>query len=469
MMRPLLPLILFLVFLSACSGEKKVQNKEIDLFFTCDIRGRIEPCGCFTGQYGGLTRISSFLQIQQEKAEALAKPEAIVSTPLKLDVGGAIAGREDYHIFQHRYLLKAMGEMGFDAANLGGRETALSAGVLSGIVRESPVPIISANVYNEAGSALVAQPFVIVKKNGLRVGITGVVDPKSIKPSTGKLLDVREMRISLRSLLPELDRKSDMLILLAFTDESGLRELAREFFEFDIILGGDVLQPTASPEKVNQSWIAATTNQARALGELHALFNPEKKSISEMKGTVSLMIDAIPQDPSIAGFASDYRDKIRTVNLAVDNPDGDASNLVPGVKPGATFSGSPSCAECHPETFANWQKSGHARAFDSLVREESEADPSCIKCHVVGFGEPGGYLRSMAEERRLVQVGCESCHGPGSQHIEVRRTGLLNPGEPVYLKMRGVGEGQCIQCHYGEFSRPFDWKKFWPLIEHGKE
>ena len=94
-------------------------------------------------------------------------------------------------------------------------------------------------------------------------------------------------------------------------------------------------------------------------------------------------------------------------------------------------------------------------------------DPSCVKCHVVGFGEPGGYLRSMADEKRLINVGCESCHGPGSEHMKVRS--LAPPGEDVLLKMRPVGAGQCVQCHHGEFSRPFEWKEFWPRIEHGKE
>ena len=31
-----------------------------------------------------------------------------------------------------------------------------------------------------------------------------------------------------------------MMILLAFTDETGLKKLAEEFYEFDLILGGRV-------------------------------------------------------------------------------------------------------------------------------------------------------------------------------------------------------------------------------------
>ena len=413
---------------------------------------------------GGLTRISSFIQSQAEQVESESK-----SNFLKLDAGSAIAGREDHHALQHRQLLGALGKMEFAAANLGGREATLSAGVLSGFVRESPVPLVSANLFDEASGKPVANPFVIVDYNEMKIGIAGVVDPKSIKPSLGESLVARDMKSAVREVLPDLSAQADVAILLAFTDESGLRDLAREFFEFDLILGGDVRQPMPAPEKVNQSWIAATTNQARALGEIEATFSPEKKSLHDVSGTVHLMAPYIEQDPEIAEFASAYREEVRQTQLMVDNPEGDTSSLVPGVKPSATFVGSESCAGCHPKAFDIWLKSGHARAFDSLVAKQSEADPSCVRCHVVGFGEPGGYLRSFAEERKLIHVGCESCHGPGSQHVEVRTAALANPNEPVHQKMRGVGEGQCTQCHYGEFSRPFDWKEFWPLIEHGKE
>ena len=35
------------------------QPQPLTLLFTCDVRGRLVPCGCFTGQLGGLTRIAT--------------------------------------------------------------------------------------------------------------------------------------------------------------------------------------------------------------------------------------------------------------------------------------------------------------------------------------------------------------------------------------------------------------------------
>ena len=88
---------------------------------------------------------------------------------------------------------------------------------------------------------------------------------------------------------------------------------------------------------------------------------------------------------------------------------------------------------------------------------------TCIGCHTVGFGEPSGYRRAYGEDK-LTDVGCESCHGPGSEHVSHWRAGKQPP-----FKFRPLGAGDCIQCHYGEFSRPFDWDTFWPSVKHGKK
>jgi hypothetical protein len=42
-------------------------------------------------------------------------------------------------------------------------------------------------------------------------------------------------------------------------------------------------------------------------------------------------------------------------------------------------------------------------------------------------------------------------------------------GKPNRFEFRPLGPGDCTSCHHGEFSRPFDWEKFWPEIEHFKE
>ena len=429
----------------------------IHIAFTSDTSGRIEPCGCYTGQLGGLTRVSTHLG-----------PSS--GNRLLYEIGDAVAGTEDFHVVHYDYLLRAYGEIGYAAVNLGHREARLSSEALQQAAANSPVPLISANLLDASTHDPVVKPWVVTElKNEtsmLRVATIGVVDPKRMNGKTGDGIQIARMDEVLRRHLPDMKKEADLLVCLAFTDEAGVRQLAEEFYEFVFILGGDVRQPSQLVEKINRSWTLSTTNQARALGELKATWKANTKLVEDTVGNVTLMLDVIPQDPAVKAHSEQYRKDIRNIKLAIDIPGGDASQLVPGVEPSATYVGSQSCAACHSKSFAVWQESRHAHAFASLIQTKSDADPSCIKCHTVGLGKPGGYLRSMGKEK-LVNVSCESCHGPGSEHVQLRSA--ASPGKEITLKLRSVGAGQCTQCHYGEFSRPFDWNVFWPLIEHGQE
>ena len=454
MMSRFVAMIVLLAACIGCKGKKAdtgTDSQQIDIYFTCDTNGRIEPCGCFTGQYGGLTRVST------------AMKEAPGSA-LKLEVGNAIGGLEDYHVLQYGYLLDACAAIGYSAVNLGERVAQLPAATIRELAAKSKVPLLSANILDaETREPLVAMS-TVVTRGAVKFGIVGVVDPQSVRAAVDESVVVGGMNEALRREIEALKGKADVLVCLAFTDEAGMEDLAREFYEFDFILGGDVRQPSSEVTKVNQSYLLATTNQARALGEVRAVF--DGADVRDVTGDVKLMVDLILQDADIKRFSSDYRRTVRDVILNIDRPASQAENRVPGVQPMASFVGSSACASCHAKSYAIWEKSGHAHAFETLVRKDSDGDPACISCHVVGLGEPSGYMRNKSVDH-LKGVGCESCHGPASEHVRLRSTAA--PGEDVLIKMRPVGEGQCVQCHHGEFSRPFVFEEFWKSVKHGKE
>jgi peroxiredoxin len=79
------------------------------------------------------------------------------------------------------------------------------------------------------------------------------------------------------------------------------------------------------------------------------------------------------------------------------------------------FVGSQACAECHASEHEIWSKSPHAVAFETLRGKSSQGDADCQRCHTTGFGEEGGFPPG---GDALQGVGCESCHGPGGNHVE---------------------------------------------------
>lgn len=124
------------------------------------------------------------------------------------------------------------------------------------------------------------------------------------------------------------------------------------------------------------------------------------------------------------------------------------------------YVGSAACAECHDLEYENFMKySKKAHAGDSvklmsgdLTKEELE---ECYLCHVTGFGKPGGFV-NFEETPEMADAGCESCHGPGFDHIE-------EGGDPALIK--GIlGVEDCQGCHNPERVEAFDYK---PLLFGG--
>ena len=119
------------------------------------------------------------------------------------------------------------------------------------------------------------------------------------------------------------------------------------------------------------------------------------------------------------------------------------------------YVGSEACLACHKESHAVWAQSGHARAWAALTATNDHKDPECVGCHVVGWGVAGGFDPVALTP---VDVQCETCHGPGGDHIRI-----MKPTPAGKL-----GERFCIKCHDLENSPKFEFETYWPKIAHSK-
>lgn len=121
----------------------------------------------------------------------------------------------------------------------------------------------------------------------------------------------------------------------------------------------------------------------------------------------------------------------------------------------AAFAGSQACASCHGREYEIWQKSRHADALATLERIGSDWDPDCVSCHVVGLESTKGF-QAREKTPHLTDVGCESCHGPGAQHVK----------KPAEAPMPKIGKASCLGCHVPGHSPGFDFESYWKKIEH---
>ena len=137
-----------------------------------------------------------------------------------------------------------------------------------------------------------------------------------------------------------------------------------------------------------------------------------------------------------------------------------------------TYVGVSVCRECHGEDaignqYAIWVSSPHAKAFFTLLTDrgmkiaekEGISDPTghpgCLRCHTTGRGR--------YEKLKSEGVGCEACHGPGSEYHTASNHVDYNNRENGYRRalrlgmypIRGIEslkrrERLCTSCHQDE-------------------
>jgi hypothetical protein len=148
-----------------------------------------------------------------------------------------------------------------------------------------------------------------------------------------------------------------------------------------------------------------------------------------------------------------------------------------------TFVGWQKCKMCHLKQWKSWAETPMGKALEELkpgqkVDEKTKAkldpqkdhsqDAACVKCHVTGFGKPGGFDPAKPVDN-LTNVGCESCHGPGSAYQEVMKKKDYKREEVIAAGLILPDQKVCETCHNKEspfFTGEFKFDKDKGIHEH---
>jgi predicted CXXCH cytochrome family protein len=155
----------------------------------------------------------------------------------------------------------------------------------------------------------------------------------------------------------------------------------------------------------------------------------------------------LPKDPRVEAIEQAYDRDVGELNLGWAREHGKACDAPSAEHPG--FVGTMVCGACHPDALKVWQGTKHPHAFTDLEAKGKQYHLDCIGCHVAGWQQPGGVCRiDQTEQRR--EVGCESCHGPGSAHVALPTKATIH---------RGAKE-VCVGCHDRENSTHFEYESY---------
>ena len=204
-------------------------------------------------------------------------------------------------------MIEAMNSLNYQVSNLAERELAGGLSSLKMLRDQSEFPFVSANlVYKETREPFV-EPYTFLKKGekkflglfpygGMDVGIIGVTRPNSavkLLDDDGREIVAMDPGEALRRYLPEVRRGADLVVLLAFMSRFDLIDLVKDLNGIDIVLAGFGSRFTASPERVEDTWIFYGGDEGKRIIEVRVY---EDGSIKDVDYRVHYLDDTYPED-----------------------------------------------------------------------------------------------------------------------------------------------------------------------------
>ncbi len=438
--------------------------------------GYMEPCGCagLDQMKGGMSRRNSlFKQLRQERGWPV----------VGLDVGGLAKGYGRQAEIKFHRMVDAVRKMDYAAITLGTSDLKLPAGELAADAADDGSgdnPFISANMALFGVDAELTAAVRIVEAGGRKVGITGVLGKRFQKEIHNDEIEQVDPEAAIEKIMPKLKAEADYLVLLAHATKEESIALAEQFPDFDLVVtagGGD--EPPAVPELLNDGTTMLVEVGEKGMNAvvLALVDDPQRPFLYQR-----VPLDSrFPNSPDMKRIMAAYQDQLEELgyaNLGIPMGSGAPAHSLSELA--GKFVGSEKCASCHEESYKVWKRSKHAHAFQTLVELDPprDFDPECVACHVIGWN-PAGYFpyrdgyESVQATPELIDVGCESCHGPGGAHAKAEEGADFELQEKLQkaaiLTLEDARDHQCRTCHDGDNSPEFDFDKYWPEVEHYEE
>jgi hypothetical protein len=359
--------------------------------------------------------------------------------------------------YRSRFLARTMVHMGYGAVAVGERD--LNHGIRAlKEDEEAGLPVICANLYER--DARIFPPYVIRKIHGAKVGIMALLGEK---PRELAGIELRDPAVEGRSVLDNLRRKCDCVILLAHMERDRLLEILPSLGGVDLVIRGHTIEGERANENCTDTLLVAAENPAlriffagdrgRNLG-LVAIADSELAGLRVVESKLIYLDRSITDDPATAHELAAYRaeESVKQRELRLSKlleRDESTGGLI------ERYLGVEVCRRCHADMERGFVGGAHFRAFETLRERGEEANPQCLACHATGYGKSTGYDPKTEKNGApyLQGVQCEACHGPGTLHA---RNG----------SMVKTARESCRGCHTSKWSPDFDFETYWKRAGH---
>lgn len=456
----------------------------LTLILSGEQHGYFEPCGCSENQYGGVSRRADLFRQMQERGWPAAG----------LDLGGVASNIRTDQVqsrFKFKSILNALQDMKYQAMGLGPEEVRFGFErllLLENLNPENAEPLpsfVSANVQILDGS-LGPRKHKLIEVGDLKIGVTSILgktyEKEAFPFGTNDEMSLNDPGDVLPEVLKELkQQKPDLLVLLAHASYDESKNLAKQFPEFNVILRPDGPDDgITKAESIGKAIMINVGRKGKHVGVVG--FYPGNDKQPFRFELVKLDQERFKETPHIQEHMRNYQQMLK------DNYEDIMGDLTRGGPHpnGGEFVGATRCGECHSRAYDKWLTTGHAKAYDSIVKGRNGIarthDPECLSCHVTGW-EPqrvfpydsGFQIEEMAEDNPgrfslLKGNQCENCHGPGSKHVELVEDDKIEEARKyTKITLEFARKQLCYRCHDGDNDPHYNaeaFDEYWEKIKH---
>jgi hypothetical protein len=399
----------------------------VTIFLTGNGLGVLKPCGCSGGQLGGFDR----------------RPAVFNTVPpnrrMIVDTGFFVESDGEQDLIKFDIMTRALGLLDYDLVNLTEEDIKIAENLgLKDIINSF------FNIITSHRSADVNLPAAFTKKFILRDEVLAV---------TVAAFDVETAPVEgIEKFFPhEAGLQTINILILNRCVPEIISSIKKKAFVDCLICPSESDEPALLSARNKRPLVVSVGRFGRYVCKLQ--IKPAKdKGRPKLNFDTIAVTEELDPNSSLVSLYHDYQQLVKEADLLKTYP----RFTLPG---GLEYTGSKSCKGCHEYEYEKWSTKSHAHAYATLKRVGSEFDPECVLCHVVGFKYEGGFV-SEQETTDLKDVGCEVCHGPGSEHItSLGQTKTTGP------KM------DCTDCHTPENSGNYTGNEelYFQKIVHWRE
>ena len=134
--------------------------------------------------------------------------------------------------FRANAILKGYGKIGCDAINVGHYELSAGLEFLLESARKSTIPFISANLRDADTYKLLFEPYLLIQRQGLTIGVVGLTN---LVPDTTSAVVMEDYLAAGRRAIDRIRGRVDVVVVLVNSERKSYGVLPQEFPKADLI------------------------------------------------------------------------------------------------------------------------------------------------------------------------------------------------------------------------------------------